>query len=86
MNERRNLFVGAAEDLPQSCPCNKGILPQAAQGKALPFSVFARHTYADQKAHGRRHFIRQLTEMIRHAFDVTNILKTQWQTQLFQFD
>lgn len=45
------------------------------KGRLYLFSVFARHTYADQKAHGRRHFIRQLTEMIHHAFDVTNIFK-----------
>ena len=37
MNERRNLFVGAAEDLRNPARVIRGILPQAAQEKALPF-------------------------------------------------
>ena len=37
MNERRNLFVGAAEDFRNPARVIRGILPQAAQGKALPF-------------------------------------------------
>ena len=75
MNERRNLFVGAAEDLRNPARVIRVSCRKPHKGRLYLFSVFARHTYADQKAHGRRHFIRQLTEMIHHAFDVTNIFK-----------
>lgn len=75
MYERRNLFVGAAEDLRNPTRVIRVSCRKPHKGRLYLFSVFARHTYADQKAHGRRHFIRQLTEMIHHAFDVTNIFK-----------
>lgn len=75
MNERLNLFVGAAEDFRNPARVIRVSCGKPHKGRFYLFSVFARHTYADQKAHGRRHFIRQLTEMIHHAFDVTNIFK-----------
>ena len=75
MNERRSLFIGAAEDFRNPTRVIRVSCRKPHKGRLYLFSVFARHTYADQKAHGRRHFIRQLTEMIHHTFDVTNIFK-----------
>ena len=83
MNERRNLFVGAVEDLRNPARVIRVSCREPHKGRLYLFSVFARHTYADQKAHGRRHFIRQLTEMIHHAFDVTNIFKHDGKRSFF---
>ena len=83
MNERLNLFVGAAEDFRNPARVIRVSCRKPHKGRLYLFSVFARHTYADQKAHGRRHFIRQLTEMIHHAFDVTNIFKHDCKRSFF---
>ena len=49
MNERRNLFVGAAEDLRNPARVIRVSCRKPHKGRLYLFSVFARHTYADQK-------------------------------------
>ena len=56
---------------------------KAAQGKFDLLPVFPRHAHADQKAHGRRHFIRQRAQAIHHALDILDILKHDAERALF---
>ena len=50
----------------------------------MTFSPYSRDTqHADQKAHGRRHFIRQRAQAIHHALDILDILKHDAERALF---
>ena len=83
MNERLNLFVGAAEDFRNPARVIRVSCGKPHNGSLNLISVFAPHTNADQKAHSRRHFIRQLTELIHPAFAVTKIFNPDAKRSFF---
>ncbi len=85
MNERRNLFVGwQTEELRNTSP-SKRVLCRKPHKECFTFYLrILANTHTLTRNACRRHIILQRTEMIHHAFDVTNIFKHDRQTHLFQ--
>ena len=75
VNIRFYFLFGAAENLGNPLRVVRVPSCHLNQIRLCLISVFLRHTYADEKMHNRRQFIRKSAEMVHHIGNIFDIFK-----------